>query len=102
MHERHRPFIGVLLVVILVLDDGAVTKVAHVCAGVPPHAIRVNVDFSKPLNHLGLIRRVGFGARRRSSGVDVRTIILRILRDIDDGEGETVGDFQSAVDIHAN
>lgn len=102
MHKRHRSFIGILLVVVLVLDEGAVAEVAHVGAGVPPNAIRVNIDFPKALNHLCLIRCVGFRSRRRCSIVNMRTIVLRILREIDDREWEAVGDFERAVNIHAN
>lgn len=76
MHKRHCPLIEVLLVMVLVLDEIEVAKVAHVGAGIPPNVIRINVNFPKSLDHLGLIRDVGFHSGRGGRGIEMRAIVL--------------------------
>ena len=58
VHQCNCPLVHLLLVEKLVLDHVHVDKVAHVGAGVPPDAVRVNVDLSHHSDHFGLVGNI--------------------------------------------
>ena len=92
--------VQILLVVVLVLNETHVAKVAHICTCVPADALGVNVDLSQHLDHLCLIRSVRFGSGRYRRRIDMLPIIMRFLRYFDDRKGESIGYLESAVDVH--
>lgn len=69
MHQRNRPLTHLLLVKELILNKVGVDKVAHICARVPSNVVRIDVDLAHHLDHLILVRVVGFGAGCGGSGM---------------------------------
>lgn len=100
MYQRHGSLVEFLLVEELVLDHAHIDKISHVGAGIPPDVVRINADFLQHPDHLGLIRGVGFRARRKGSSG--RGINVGVLWNVFSGEGERVGDLEDSVDVHSN
>ena len=94
------------LVVILVLDETDVNKVAHGSARVPPDVVGVNVDFLKVADHVVLVDDVGLGAG--GGGGQGRGVVLVgagttvETGEVDSREWEGVGDLEEAVLVHAD
>lgn len=88
--------------VVLILDEVGIDKVAQVGAGVPSHIVGINSHLFLHSDHFTLVCGVGFGARCCSSRVKVLLIVLSLGRDIDDWEREAVCDFEYTTIVHAN
>lgn len=90
------------LVVKLVLDHVHVDEVAHVGAGVPSNAVGISVDFAQHADHLCRVSGVCLGARGGGGRVGSGVLKVRLSGDFDDGEWESVGDLERAIDIHTD
>lgn len=90
------------LIVILILNEAKIDKVAHGGAGVPADVVGVDIDFFEMPDHLALVVNVGLGTR--GCGSQARSIILMSVGtcDVDSRERESIGDFNDAVDVHAH
>lgn len=94
--------IQLALVVKLVLDHVHVDEVAHVGAGVPSDAVGISVDLAQHANHLCGVRGVCLSTRSGSGGVGSGVVKVRLGGNFDDGEWESVGDLEGAIDIHTD
>lgn len=102
VNKSNCPLVHLLLVKELVLNHVHVDKVAHVHARVPTDVVRIDVDLAKHPDHLCLVGHVGLRTGSSSGRVGRSGVKVRLRRQIDNGEREAVGDFQSTVNIHAN
>ncbi len=102
MYQGNGSLIEIFLVVVLVFDEVAVAKVAHVRTGIPTNTLCVYVDLSQHPDHLRLISSIRFRAGCGRGGVDVLAFIMCLVWYFDDGEWESVGDFECAVNVHAH
>lgn len=100
--KRHSLLVGRILVEVLVLDRLQVDKVAHACACVPAHVVRVHVDLAQELDHLVAVCDVLLGTGSRSSKVAGRVALAIVGSGGCLREGERVGNFEHAVLFHAH
>lgn len=102
VNEGDCALVQLALVVKLVLDHVHVDEVAHVGAGVPSNAVGISVDLAQHADHLCRVRGVCLGARSSSGRVGSGVVKVRLGGDFDDGEWESVGDLEGAIDIHSD
>ena len=103
MDQRNSLLIQVFLVMVLVLDEVHVDEVSQVGTGIPADIVGVDIDFAQVSDHIGLVGGAGLVARSGSGTIEVLLLfILGLGWQIDDREIEAVGDFEGAVDVHAD
>jgi hypothetical protein len=96
------PLVRLALVEVLVLDRVQVDKVAHACACVPAHVVRVHVDLPEELDHLVSVCDILLGAGSTGGKVCDSLVLSIGLRGRDLREGERVCDFEYAVLLHTD
>lgn len=92
----------VLLVVVLVLDEAEVDKVAERGAGVESDVVGIDVDLLQVTDHLVLVDNVGLLARSGSGGERAVALVALGGSAVDGGEGEGVCDFERLLVVHAD
>ena len=89
---------------VLVLDECHADEIAQVGARIPSSIVGIHVDFSQLLDHLSLIRGVGFRSRGCCCqvGCSVMIMVAVGLRYIDRRERKSVGDLEICILVHSH